>query len=465
MTQSFNDSAPLALHDVQLQEAMTNAGQGFMAKRAAAVAACDNFPELRSRAKEARDYALNNMASLLEQFEEKVSANGGKVHWAETPEQMREIVLNICSRRNAKYITKGKSMISEEVHLNKALETAGYIVDETDLGEYIIQLANEPPSHIVAPALHKTRWDIESLFKNNHDLGQRELIEVEQIVNEARAVIRSRFLRADVGITGANMLIAETGQVTLVTNEGNGDLTATLPKCHIVTTSIEKVIANHQDANAVLRVLGRSATGQAMTAYTSYFSGIDQGTQSTTPEEFHIVLLDNGRSDMLNSKYKPMLRCIKCAACMNHCPVYQNVGGHAYNAVYPGPMGSILSPLLRGEQRDFQLPVASSVCGRCDEVCPVEIPLTELMRSLRNDHRTSSLLARTMIRLHTYIARSPQIYTFFASIGVLVLNFAGRRQNALKNLPVGKPWFNFKHLSRPNNTTFQQHWQKRDQTK
>ncbi len=449
-----------ALQDSNLQRALAKANTGFVSKRAQAIEDCDDFDALKACAKEARDYALDHLPELLETFEQNVLAAGGQLHWAETPEQMQEIVVDICRQQNARYITKGKSMVSEEVHLNQVLESAGFIVDETDLGEYIIQLAGETPSHIVAPAIHKTRDDIEALFRQYHPLGERSLAEVEQIVNEAREVIRERFLRADVGITGANMLIAETGQAVLVTNEGNGDLTSSLPNCHIVTASIEKLIANSSHAGAVLRVLARSATGQAITAYTSFFSGKKRDADHDGPAEFHVVLLDNGRSDMLNNSFRPMLRCIKCAACMNHCPVYQNVGGHAYNAVYPGPMGSVLTPLLRGEAGDYSLPNASSACGRCDAVCPVGIPLTDLMRELRGHPQGVSRLTSVVVGLHSRVARAPHLYRCLSNIAVRLIRLAMPRPSSGKHLPFTAAWTKHKQLPQLPKQSFQQQWAK-----
>ena len=460
--ETFIAKSSEALNDEKLRRALAKAQTGFVSKRAAAIAECDDFDALKKQARAARDYSLDHLPDLLEQFESKVEEDGGTVHWAETPEQMRQIVLNICQQQNARYITKGKSMVSEEVHLNQALEDAGYTVDETDLGEYIIQLAGETPSHIVAPAVHKTREDIQTLFRDNHPLGNRPLEEVEQIVNEAREVIRERFLRADVGITGANMLIADTGQAVLVTNEGNGDLTASLPKCHIVTASIEKVIANTDHASAVLRVLGRSATGQPITAYTSFFAGKKQPEDKDGPEHFHVVLLDNGRSDMLHNEFRPMLRCIKCAACMNHCPVYQNVGGHAYNAVYPGPMGSVLTPLLRGLPRDYQLPNASSVCGRCDDVCPVEIPLTDLMRRLRNKEEATHGLPKLIVKLYSRLALHPLTYRWLTSTGIRFLRLLSGSKPSMKALPLAGNWTRHKNIPKAPAASFQKQWAQRE---
>ncbi len=463
--ETFIAKSSEALGDVKLRKALAKAQTGFVSKRTAAIAECDDFPALRKQARAARDYSLDHLPDLLEQFEAKVNAAGGIVHWAETPEQLREIVLRICKEQNARYITKGKSMVSEEVHLNQALEDSGYTVDETDLGEYIIQLAGETPSHIVAPAVHKTREDIQTLFRDNHPLGDRSLEEVEQIVNEAREVIRERFIRADVGITGANMLIAETGQAVLVTNEGNGDLTASLPKCHIVTASIEKVVANTDHASAILRVLGRSATGQPITAYTSFFAGKKHAEDKDGPKQFHVVLLDNGRSEMLHNEFRPMLRCIKCAACMNHCPVYQNVGGHAYSAVYPGPMGSVLTPLLRGLPQDYQLPNASSVCGRCDEVCPVEIPLTDLMRELRNKEEAIGALAKLIVKLYTRLACHPYLYRWLTSTGVRVLRLLAGSKPSLKSFPLAGNWTKHKNIPKAPAGSFQSQWARREKSR
>lgn len=449
----------VALADDELRAALSHARSGFVDKRRAAVSACDDFEALKRRARQARDRALDNLPSLLEQFEQRVLEAGGEVHWAENPAQMREQVVALCRAQNARYIAKGKSMVGEEVGLNAALESAGFHVDETDLGEYIIQLARETPSHIVAPALHKSRAQIGALFRAHHDLGERPLEEVQAIVREARAVLRERFLRADVGITGANLLVARTGQVVLVTNEGNGDLTASLPRCHIVTASIEKVVADHDDAAAVLRVLGRSATGQAMTAYTSYYGGPRGEGDRDGPAAFHVVLLDNGRSRMFANRYRPMLRCIKCAACMNHCPVYQNVGGHAYGAVYPGPMGSVLTPLLRGDPGDAALASATSVCGRCDSVCPVEIPLTDMMRDLRSE-APASMLVRALLKLHAAVAGFPVFYRPASAIGLRAARLLSRAGMTPRRLPLTGAWTDHKGLPELPAATFQQQWRR-----
>jgi len=389
----FKAKSSEALLDDTLQQALKKAQGGFIEKRSQAIADVENFDSYKQQAQLVKNHTLDHLAYYLTQFEENVTKNGGHVHWASTPEQLNNIILHICERRDAKSVTKGKSMISEEANLNAALEAAGIDVTETDLGEYIIQLAKEPPSHIIVPAIHKTRQQVEALFRETHDLGERDLDNIAALVDEARLQLRQKFLDADVGITGANMLIADTGSAMVVTNEGNGDLTATLPKVHIVTASIEKVVPDLESASAILRVLARSATGQPITSYTSLFSGPSGIEDLDGPDEFHVILLDNQRSQMLGSPFEDMLKCIKCGACLNHCPVYSAVGGHAYGWVYPGPMGSVLTPLMTGLKQSSDLPNASTFCGRCEEVCPMGIPLPELLRQLRNkeheDHLTS----------------------------------------------------------------------------
>ena len=307
------------------------------------------------------------------------------MHWCATADEARDAVLAICRAANARTVTKGKSMISEELGINDHLERHGITPVETDLGEYIIQLRHELPSHIIAPAFHLNREDWEESFRKSHtDLPpERVFHERRDILTEARTKLRERFLAADVGITGANFLIAETGSSVIVTNEGNGDLTQTLPRVHIALASIEKMVPTIEDCTSLLRVLARSATGQDFSVYTTFSTGARRPGDLDGPDEYHVVLVDNGRSAMLGTEFQEMLRCIRCAACMNHCPVYGVVGGHAYGWVYPGPMGAVLTPSLIGVAEAGHLPNASTFCGKCESVCPVKIPLPKLMRHWR----------------------------------------------------------------------------------
>lgn len=470
---SFIASTGAALADENLQQALAKAQTGFVTKRANAVANVPNFEFMRDRAQSVRQKSLNNLDTYLLQFEENVIAAGGHVHWASTPKEMREIVVKLCEQAGAKRVTKGKSMVGEEVYLNEALEHAGIEPLETDLGEYIIQLAKEKPSHIVAPALHKTRGQIKELFLHQHQLGKRDLTEVQDIVNEAREVIRNHFLTADVGITGANILIADTGTAVVVTNEGNGDLTATLPNTHIITSSIEKVVENWNDASAIIRVLARSATGQEITSYTSFFTGPKKDQDQDGPENFHIVLLDNQRSEILGGEYKEMLQCIRCGACMNHCPVYQAVGGHTYNSVYPGPMGAVLTPLLFKEKisakpKDYyQLPNASTFCGRCESVCPVRIPLPGLMRKLRNQEQREgggSTLGRLLNKTFCALALHPRLYRILTNIGSKSMSMFGGKRGRFTRFPFFSGWTKHRDFPAPTGGSFQSQWRKKSDT-
>lgn len=460
----FNSRAHAALADEQLQSALSRARRGFVEKRAKAARAEPDFERMRDQAREVRERSLAQLETSLARFEREVEAAGGQVHWAETPEELRRIVVEICQATGARHVTKGKSMVGEEAELNRALEAAGITPWETDLGEYIIQLAGERPSHIVAPALHKTRGQVAELFRNAHDRGERDLQAIRDIVDEARAVIRERFLAADVGITGANLLIAETGTAVLATNEGNGDLTACLPKTHIITTSFDRVVPTWEDASKILRVLARSATGQPITTYTSFFSGPRRPDSQSGPEAFHVVLLDNHRSEILGSEFREMLHCIRCGACMNHCPVYQSVGGHAYNSVYPGPMGAVLSPLLRGEPEDYELANASTFCGRCEEVCPVRIPLPDLMRRLRTKEARElprSLFGRLSLASYAGIAGRPRLWRSLMPVASRILAFLSRGRGVVGRLPGLGGWQRYRELPAPQGESFQARWRRR----
>ncbi|MHA1544897.1 MAG: LutB/LldF family L-lactate oxidation iron-sulfur protein, partial [Alphaproteobacteria bacterium] len=384
-SQNFKDNARRALADPQLQAAMLKIRPGFVNKRARARDRLPEFDQLRDEAKAIKDHTLAYLDLYLERFEAKVIEAGGQVHWAQTAQDARTIIADIAKKAGARKVTKGKSMISEEIALNPHLEAAGIQVVETDLGEYIIQLRGEAPSHIIAPAAHVSRAQVEADFRTHHtDLAQsRNLDEPEALVAEARTMLRQEYLRADLGITGANFLVAETGTTIIVTNEGNGDLTQALPRVHVVLASLEKIVPTLEDASAIVRVLARSATGQEISTYTTFSTGPRRPGDLDGPEEFHVVLLDNGRTKLLGSEFQDVLRCIRCGACMNHCPIYNAVGGHAYGWVYPGPIGAVLDPALIGLEKARHLPNASTFCGRCEEVCPMRIPLPKMMRHWR----------------------------------------------------------------------------------
>ncbi len=456
----FKQRSQAALLDPSLKKAMGKAKGGFQQKRRNAVDALPEFEHLRQAAREIKEHTLHHLDYYLERYEQAVTAAGGQVHWASTTEEAREIILKICRDAGAKRVTKGKSMVGEEMGVNEALEQAGFEPVETDLGEYIIQLAKEPPSHIIAPAVHKTKDQITELFHAHHQkYGLKDRVtEVAAIVNEARTVLRDKFLSADVGITGANFLIAETGSSIIVTNEGNGDLTNTLPRTHIVTAGIEKVLPTLEDVSTILRLLARSATGQEASVYTTFSTGPKRSDDLDGPGEYHVVLLDNGRSQMLGNEFHEMLRCIRCGACMNHCPVYQSVGGHAYGWVYPGPMGSVLTPLMVGLDRSFDLPNACTLNGRCKEVCPMSIPLPDMLRKLRergHEQRLSPPRVRAALRLWAYFAKRPGLYRLATRFGMAVLGRLGRRRGRFRRLPFAGGWTGARDLPAPQGQTFQ----------
>ena len=462
----FRDNARRALGDAQLQRALGHVKKNFVERRAAAAARLPEFEALRDHARAIKDHVLDNLDVYLERFESKVVANGGQVHWCADAEAARQTILRICRSVNAKLVTRGKTMIGEEIDLNDFLEANAITPVETDLGEYIIQLRHEPPSHLIAPAIHLNKEQVAEAFRAAHtDLDpKRPLAEPPALLAEARARLRSRFLAADVGITGANFLVAETGSSIIVTNEGNGDLTQTLPKIHIVLASLEKVVPTLEDAATILRVLARSATGQEMSVYTTISTGPRRPDDLDGPEQYHVVLLDNGRSRMLGSEFREALRCIRCGACLNHCPVYHAVGGHAYGWVYSGPIGAVLTPSLLGVEEAGHLPNASTFCGRCESVCPMRIPLPKMMRHWREQEFSRHLsppVARAALRLWAFFAKRPALYRFMTGIGARLLKMGGGRAGRLRSLPFAGGWTAHRDMPAPEGRTFQQLWAER----
>jgi L-lactate dehydrogenase complex protein LldF len=459
----FKENAAKALADEQLQRALGNVKRGFIDKRQAAIDKLPEFEELRDSARDIKNHTLEHLDLYLERYEEKVTATGGHVHFARTAEEARDIILTICRAAGAQTVTKGKTMIAEEIGLNSHLEAHGITPVETDLGEYIIQLRNEMPSHIIAPAVHLNATQVEQDFRrvHSHLEAKRDLSEPVKLLAEARAVLRDRFLAADVGITGANFLVAETGTSIIVTNEGNGDLTQILPKTHIVLASIEKLVPTLEDVSQILRVLARSATGQEMSVYTTFSTGLRRPGDVDGPENYHVVILDNGRSAMLGTSFEEMLRCIRCGACMNHCPVYHAVGGHAYGWVYPGPMGAVLTPTLIGVDKAGHLPNASTFCGRCESVCPVRIPLPKLMRHWRErefERHLTPATVRSGLKLWGFFAKRPTLYRLATRAAMGTLALAGRERGRFKWLPFSKGWTKHRDFPAPQGGTFQQRW-------
>ena len=459
----FKENSLKALGDSNLQVALGKMKAGFVENRAKARAALPEFDALCDQARDIKNHALAYLDYYLETYEAAVTKAGGRVHWARNAAEARQCVLDICEGVGAKSLVKGKSMVSEEIALNSALEKAGHEVVETDLGEYIIQIRGEPPSHIIAPAVHVLKEQVAADFRVEHTHldPKRPLEERTALISEARRILRRKYRDADVGITGANFLIAETGSSVIVTNEGNGDLAQTLPRVHVVLASLEKVVPTLDDASAILRVLARSSTGQDASAYTTFSTGPKRAEDPDGPAEYHVILLDNGRTGMLGSEFQEMLRCIRCGACMNHCPVYAAVGGHAYGWVYPGPMGAVLTPSFIGLREGGHLPNASTLCGRCAEVCPMRIPLPKMMRAHRRREYEDGMAppaVRFGLGLWGFFAKRPGLYRMAARIAIRVLGWRGRRAGRFHSLPLARGWTDHRDMAAPAGRTFQDLW-------
>jgi L-lactate dehydrogenase complex protein LldF len=422
-SRTFGKNATEALADRQLHGALHRATSLFGERRGAAISTVDDWEGLRELASSIKDDTARHLDRYLEQFVAAAEAAGATVHWARDGAEACRIVGRIAEERGARKVVKSKSMVSEEIHLNPALMAEGLDVIETDLGEYIIQLAGETPSHIVAPAIHKTKGQIAALFEKALDMPPTE--DVAVLTQTAREVLRRHFATADLGVSGVNFGVAETGSILILENEGNARLTTSLPRTHVALMGIEKLIPRFADLETFLRLLPRSGTGQQITAYQSIITGVKQSPDGEGPEELHIVLLDNGRTRMLaHPLTRQTLWCIRCGACLNVCPVYQQVGGHAYGSVYPGPIGAIVTPQLIGIEEAAQLPFASTLCGACRDVCPVRIDIPQILLHLRSkvvEEAPPSAARptgeRLSFRFYTMLMSRPRLLGWAARLG------------------------------------------------
>ena len=370
----------------------------LQAKRRSQFSDDDELQGLRNLGQAIRQYSLANLPRLLTQLEANLTANGVTVHWAENADDANAIALDIARRVNAKHIIKGKSMVSEEIGFNHAMEAAGIEALESDMGEYIVQLAGEGPSHIIMPAIHKTKQEIAQLFADEVP-GVAYTEDVDALIQIGRRVMRRKFADADIGLSGVNFAVAETGTLCLVENEGNGRMCTTVPKVHIAITGIEKVVEKLEHVPPLLSLLTRSATGQPVTTYVNMISGPRKPGEKDGPQEVHLILLDNGRTQAYaDDQLRATLQCIRCGACMNHCPVYARIGGHAYGTTYPGPIGAIISPHMLGLEATYPLAFASTLCGACSEVCPVKIPITDILVRLRSEAQAKPDTADATLR-------------------------------------------------------------------
>lgn len=459
--------------DANLQLAIYTATGRLIEKRRESVSA-DAMPEyadLRDQANALKKHAIENLDFYLEQVERKVTANGGKVIFCKDAEEVSEWVLGLARERGARLFVKSKSMTTEEIGLNERLENNQLEPVETDLGEYIVQLAKERPYHIVAPALHMTRYQVADIFTRR--LGIEKEIVIEKQTRIARGVLRDKFLKADIGITGANFVVADSGAVVVVENEGNARLSSSAPRIHIVIAGIEKIIPRAQDLAVFLRLLGRSATGQPLTVYTSILSGPRREGEIDGPDEFYLVLLDNGRTRLLSDAEKRQsLYCIRCGACLNHCPVYRKIGGHNYPWVYSGPIGAVITPQFHGINEDPWLPYASSLCGACGEVCPVKIDIPKLLLALRRDivqsntARGGVLTEQRAFRVWAWLMRHPRLFEKAGAFGAMMAPEPGengwiRRLPALFRMGPLRSWLQERDLPAPAPHSFRQMWRAR----
>jgi len=457
-TMYFKERAHVKLNDDLLQYNLKKSKGKFVGKRLEAIRELDDFEGTRDAAKAIRQRVLDNLDTYLEIFEQNATARGATVLWAETPEEVNRHVLDIAARHQLKKAIKSKSMVSEESALDHAIEAAGMKVVETDLGEYILQINNyEPPSHIIAPALHKSKEEVAALFAKTH--GTTPKTGIQELCGEARAVLREHYLTGDLSISGANFLIAETGSLMLVTNEGNATLCTTLPKVHVAITGIEKVVPTLEDASLLLRILTRSATGQSITNYVDLLTGVKTPGEHHGAEHMYFILVDSGRTKVLASEVKEALRCIRCGACMNHCPVYQNIGGHSYGWVYPGPIGSVITPMFIGQEIATDLPNASTLCGACGSVCPVRIPLPDLLRKHREAQVKDDLrpwAERLGLQCWTWLASHPSLYAWATRIGVRVMKWMGGYEGRIHKLPLVGGWSDGRDMPAPAGKTFRE---------
>ncbi|MBZ5215788.1 iron-sulfur cluster-binding protein [Bacillus paralicheniformis] len=467
-TQKFKERVSDGLENEFMRGAVSSAQERLRARRLEAAEELGNWEEWRSQAEEIRQHVLENLDYYLEQLAENVAKKGGHVFFAQTAEEATGYIRDVVKKKNGKKIVKSKSMVTEEINMNEALERDGCEVVETDLGEYILQIDDhDPPSHIVAPALHKNKEQIRDVFKER--IGYRNTEKPEELVMHARAVLRKKFLEADIGITGCNFAIADTGSVSLVTNEGNGRLVTTVPKTQITVMGMERIVPSFDEFEVLVGMLTRSAVGQRLTSYITALTGPRLPGEADGPEEFHLVIIDNGRSNILGTEFQSVLQCIRCAACINVCPVYRHVGGHSYGSIYSGPIGAVLSPLLGGYDDYKELPYASSLCASCSEACPVKIPLHELLlkhrqRIVEKEGRApiSEKLAMKAFGLGT---SAPSLYKMGSKLAPAAMKPFNEDGKITKGPGPLKQWTQIRDFPAPNKSRFRDWFEDRRKEK
>ncbi|WP_062105835.1 LutB/LldF family L-lactate oxidation iron-sulfur protein [Bacillus niameyensis] len=456
-TEDFKHRVDQGLHDSFMRNAVSSAQERLRNKRLDAAEELGNWEEWRSHGEEIRQHVLENLDFYLYQLSENVAKHGGHVFFAETPEEANRYIKEVAEKKNARKIVKSKSMVTEEINMNACLEEAGCEVIETDLGEYILQVDDhDPPSHIVAPALHKNKEQIRDVFAAKHQYQHTE--KPEELALHAREMLRHEYMTADIGITGCNFAVAETGSICLVTNEGNADLVAALPKTQITVMGMERLVPTFEEMEVLVSLLTRSAVGQKLTSYITVLTGAQDEGDVDGPEEFHLVIVDNGRSNILGGEFQSILQCIRCAACVNVCPVYRHVGGHSYGSIYSGPVGAVLSPLLGGYDDFKELPYASTLCGACTEACPVKIPLHELLHKHRQEivekEGRAPISEKLMMKAFGFGAASPSLYKMASKMAPTALNPFTEDHKIKKGVGPLKAWTDVRDFPAPNKTRF-----------
>ncbi|MFT8319820.1 MAG: LutB/LldF family L-lactate oxidation iron-sulfur protein [Bacillus sp. (in: firmicutes)] len=461
----FKERVNSELKNEFMRGAVSKAQETIQTRKNAVTDEMGNWEEWRNHGEEIRQHVLDNLDYYLDELSENVAKRGGHVFFAKTAEEASKYIGDIAKQKNAKKVVKAKSMVTEEISLNQKLEDAGCKVIETDLGEYILQLDDhDPPSHIVVPALHKNKEQIRDVFAEKLNYTNTE--KPEELAWHARQVLRQEYLTADIGITGCNFAVAETGSITLVTNEGNADLVAALPKTQVVVMGMERLVPTFEEMEVLVGMLTRSAVGQKLTSYVTTLTGPKETDDVDGPEEFHLVIVDNGRSSILGGEFQSVLQCIRCAACINVCPVYRHVGGHSYGSIYSGPIGAVLSPLLGGYDEFKELPYASSLCAACTDACPVKIPLHQLLLKHRQiiveKEGKAPVSEKMLFNAFGMGASSPSLYNIGSKMAPAMTKPLTKGGKITKGVGLLKEWTDIRDFPAPTKERFRDWFKNRD---